>query len=106
MDQSATQEKAVLTYNANNMKLTAHSNTTYLSELKAHTRTGDHFFLSSDSSVPHNNGANLNITHIIKHVMSSVTEAKLATLYIVARQTVYICIILEELRHKQQPTPL
>ena len=38
--------------------------------------------------------------------MSSTTEAMLAALYTVARDVVYICIILEELGHKQSPTPL
>ena len=48
------------------------------------------FFLSSNSLIPPNNGAILNIAHIIRHVMSSATEAKLAALYIRAREAVYI----------------
>ena len=88
------------------MKLAAHSDASYLSEPKARSRAGGQFFLSSDSSVPHNNGAVLNIAHIITHVMSLATEAKLAALYIIAREAVYIRIILQELGHKQPPTPL
>ena len=38
--------------------------------------------------------------------MTSATEAELAALYIMAREAVCICIILEELGHKQPPTPL
>jgi hypothetical protein len=38
--------------------------------------------------------------------MSSATEAELAGLYIMAREAVYIRIILKELGHKQPPTPL
>jgi hypothetical protein len=38
--------------------------------------------------------------------MSSDTEAELAGLYIMAREAVYIRIILEELGHIQPPTPL
>jgi hypothetical protein len=38
--------------------------------------------------------------------MSSATEAELAGLYIMAREAVYIRIILEELGHKQPPTLL
>ena len=53
-----------------------------------------------------NNGAILNIAHIIKHVMSSATEAELAALYIMAREAVYIRIILEEMGHKQPQTPM
>ena len=66
----------------------------------------DILFLSSDFTVPHNNGAILNIAHIIKHVMTSATEAELAALYITAREAVYLRIILEEMGHKQPPTPL
>ncbi len=38
--------------------------------------------------------------------MSSATAAELAGLYIMAREAVYIRIILAELGHKQPPTPL
>ena len=38
--------------------------------------------------------------------MSSATEAELAALYIIARKAVYLRIILEEMGHKQPPTPL
>ncbi len=38
--------------------------------------------------------------------MSSATEAELAGLYIMAREAVYIRIVLEEMGHKQPPTPL
>ena len=84
LDYVATQEEAVLTDNASKIQLAAHSNASYLSEPNARSRAGGHFFLSTDSSVPHNNGAVLKFAHIIKHVMSSATEAKLAALYIVA----------------------
>ena len=56
--------------------------------------------------MPGNNSAVLNIAHIIKHAMSSATETELAALYIMARKAVYIRIILEEMGHKQPPTPL
>ena len=38
--------------------------------------------------------------------MSSATEAKLAALYTMAQEAVYIQIILEEMGHKQQLTPI
>jgi hypothetical protein len=38
--------------------------------------------------------------------MTSATEAELAVLYINAREAVYIRIILEEIGHKQPPTPM
>jgi hypothetical protein len=56
--------------------------------------------------IPLNNGVVLNIAHIIKHVMSSASEAELTGLYIMAREAVYIRIILDKMGHKQPPTPL
>ena len=106
LDYISTQEEAVLTFKASDMKLSAHSNSRYLSEPKACSRAGGHFLLSSDSTIPQNNGSLLNIAHIIKHVMSSSTEAELAALYLIAREAVYIRIILEEMGHKHPPTPL
>jgi hypothetical protein len=88
------------------MVLAVHSNASYLSKPKARSRAGGHFFLSSNKIVPPNNGAVLNIAHIIKNVTSLATKAELAGLYIMVRKVVYIRIILEELGHKQPPTPL
>jgi hypothetical protein len=106
LDYLTTQEEAVLTYNASEMILAVHSDASYLSEPKARSRAGGHCFLSNNAEVPPNNGAVLNITHVIKHVMSSATEAELAALYIMACEAVYIQINLEEMGHKQPPTPI
>ena len=64
------------------MKLAVHSDSGYLSEPKAGSRAGGLFFLSNSADIPPNNGDILNISHIIKYVMSSATEAELAALYI------------------------
>jgi hypothetical protein len=88
------------------MILAVHSDASYLSKPKAHSRAGGHFFLSTNTQLLENNGAILNIAHIIKNVMSLVTEAELAALYIMAREAVYIQIILKEVGHKQPPTPM
>jgi hypothetical protein len=106
LDYLATQEEAVLPYHANNMVLAVHSNASYLSEPKARNQAGGHFFLSNNTTVPPNNGAVLNIAHIIKNVVSLATEAELVGLYIVAWEAVYIRILLKELGHKQPLTPL
>ncbi len=106
LDYLGTQEEAVLTFNVSEMVLAAHSDASYLSETNAQSRAGGHFFLSSNSNIPQNNGAILNVAHIIKHVMSSATEAEFSGLCIMAREAVYIRIILEEMGRKQPPTPL
>jgi hypothetical protein len=106
LDYLAMQEDTVLSYHASNVVLEVHSNASYLSKPKAQSRAGGHFFLSSDTTVPPNNGAILNIANIIKNVMLSATEAELAGPYIMAHEAVYIRIVLEELGHAQPPTPL
>ena len=106
LDYIATQEEAVLTNSASDMKLAVHSDASYLSEPQARSRAGGHFFLSNEATIPANNGAMLNIAHIIKHVMTSATEAELAALYIMAREAVYTRIVLMEMGHKQPSTPL
>jgi hypothetical protein len=106
LDYLGTQEEAILTYIASNMILAVHSNASYLSKPKARSRASGHFFLSSNKQLLLNNGAILNIAHIIKNVMSLATDAELAALYIMAREAVYIRIILKEMGHKQPPTPM
>ena len=106
LDYLATQEDAILTYNKSDMVLAVHSDASYLCKPKARSRAGGHFFMSANTTNPPNNGAILNIAHVIKNVMSSATEAELAALYIMAREAVYIRIILEEMGHKQPPTPI
>ena len=88
------------------MNLALHSNASYLRKSKVRNRAGGHFFLSNEATIPQNNGAVLNIAHIIKHVMTSATESEIAALYIMARKAVYIRIVLEEIGHSQPPTPL
>ena len=53
-----------------------------------------------------NNGAIHNIAEIMKAVMSSAAEAEMGALYINTRKAVKERNILEELGHKQPPTPI
>ncbi len=55
---------------------------------------------------PPNNGAVLNISQIIKTVMSSAAEAELGALYINAREAVPLRHLLKAMGHKQPPTPI
>ena len=106
LDFVASQEDAVLTYHASDMILAVHSDAGYLNEPHVRSRAGGHFFLSNDEKYPPNNGAILNISQVIKAVMSSAAEAELGALYINAKEAVYIRTILEELGHPQPPTPI
>jgi hypothetical protein len=69
LDYIASQEDAVITYQASDMILAVHSDTSYLSEPKARSHAGGHFFLSTSADISPNNGAILNLAYIIKHVM-------------------------------------
>eukprot|EP00804_Cyclotella_cryptica_P008878 CCRYP_013090-RA/>CCRYP_013090-RA protein AED:0.15 eAED:0.14 QI:0/0/0/1/1/1/3/0/882 len=106
LDYAMTHPDAMITYRASNMILAVHSNASYLSETKARSRAGGHFFLSEDDPSPRNNGAILNLAQIIKPVMSSAAEAELGALYINARETIPQRHLLNELGHPQPPTPI
>jgi hypothetical protein len=105
LDYAATHQHAVLTYHASGMVLVIHSNASYLSEPKARSQAGGHYFMSSDTADPSNNRAVLNIAQLIKTVMSLVAEAELRALYINACKAVPMQNLLQEMGHPQPPTP-
>ncbi len=82
LDYAATHLDAIVTYYASDMVLAGHSDASYLSESKARSRAGEHFFMSTDTERPPNNGAVLTIAQIIKAVMTSAAEAEIGALYI------------------------
>ena len=62
--------------------------------------------MSNNTQFPPNNGAVLNIAQIIKSVMTSAAEAEMGALYINAREATPMRITLEEMGHRQPPTPM
>jgi hypothetical protein len=106
LDYAAAQEPAVTTYRASDMVLAIHSNTGYLNKEGARSRAGEHHFLSENVPNPSNNGTIYNEASIIKSVMSSTAEAEIGALYTNARKGIEIRNILEEMGHKQPPTPV
>jgi hypothetical protein len=106
LDYVAIHPDAILTYAKSDMVLGIHSNASYLSEPKARSRAGGHFFLSNLTVDAPNNGAALNTSQIIKSVMSSAAKAELSALYINAHETVPCRTLLKEMGHKQPPTPI
>jgi DNA-dependent RNA polymerase auxiliary subunit epsilon len=106
LDYIATHPDAILTYEKSDMVLAVHSDASYLSEAGARSRAGGHFFMSTDTEDPPNNGAIINTSTIIKSVMSSAAEAELAGLYINASQAVAIRQLLHEMGHNQPRTPI
>ena len=102
----ASHPDAILTFSASNMVLNVHSNASYLTEPKARSRAGGHFFLSDNSKDPTDNGAVHNSAQIMKNVVSSAAEAELGALFINSRQAIPARKSLEELGHQQPPTPI
>ena len=101
-----THPDAIVAYRASNMVLVGNSDASYLSESKARSRAGGHFFMSDNSSNPPNNGAVLTIAQIIKNVMSSAAEAELGALFINCREDIPARHALLEMGHPQPPTPM
>ena len=106
LDYAASHPDAIITYKTSDMVLATHSDASYLSEPQARSRAGGHFFLSNDVPDPPNNGAVLNIAHIIKSVMSSAAEAELGAMFINAKEAVPARKTLDEMGHKQPRTPM
>ncbi len=61
--------------------------------------------MSSDTANPAYNDAVLNITQLIKAVISLVAEAELGAVYINAHKAVPIRLLLAEMGHIQPPMP-
>jgi hypothetical protein len=62
--------------------------------------------MSSNTKDTANNGAVLNISQLIKSVMSFVAEATLNVLYMNASKAIPQCQLLQEMGHPQPPTPI
>ena len=106
LDYAATHPDAIVTYRPSDMVLVGHSDASYLSESKARSRAGGHFFMSTDTADPPNNGAVLTVAQIIKNVMSSAAEAELGALFINCREAIPARHALLEMGHPQPPTPM
>jgi hypothetical protein len=52
LDYCASQEEAIITFNASSTILNVHSNAGYLNKKKARSRAGRHFFLSNNTDSP------------------------------------------------------
>jgi hypothetical protein len=90
------------------MILNIHSDNSYLSENEAKSRAGRFFYMDSDRNTDNKltNGAILIINKVLKHVMSPAAEAVTRAVFINAKEGAVIHTTLEELGHKQPPTPM
>jgi hypothetical protein len=85
-----------------------HSDASYLSENEAKSRAGVFFYMGSNNKTDQKltNGAILIISKVIKHVMLSAAQAEIGAVFINAKEGAVLRTTLEELGHKQTPTPM
>ena len=107
LDYCATNPTATLRYTPSDMILKIHSDASYLSEPKARSRSGGHFYLGSKPLHEYTpNGAILDTTNILQTVASSVAEAEYVSLYVNAKTGIPMRHTLIEMGHPQPPTPI
>jgi hypothetical protein len=109
LDYCSTKPDAAIRYYASDMQLKIHSDASYLSEPRAKSRIGGYFFLgnSKHSQCPSlSNGPLLCQSTVLKHVASSVAEAKYGALFVNAKTGTVARETLKEMGHPQDATEL
>jgi hypothetical protein len=106
----ATNPNAIVRYQASNMILNIiHSDASYLSKTNARSRIAGHYFLGD---VPTNNkpiqlnGAIYVLCGILKFVVASAADTELGSLFLNCKEGKILRLVLQELGHHQQPTPI
>jgi hypothetical protein len=95
-------------YHASDMILHIHSDASYLSENEAKSRSGGFFYMGNNNK----NDKKLTkrgiliVSKVLKHVMLSAAEAEIGAVFINAKEGAVLRTTLEELGHKQPPTPM
>ena len=106
LDYAASHPDTILTYSASDMKLSVHSDASYLTEPKARSRSGGHFYMTTNEDNLPNNGAVLTVAQIIKNVMTSAADAEIGALYINTWHDIPTRNTLQDMGHPQPPTPM
>ena len=107
LDYCHTHPTATIRYRASDMILKIHSDASYLSEAKARSRAGGHFYMGDQPSnqPERGNGPILNKSTIMRNVMSSAAEAECGALFDNTKEGVPLRNTLAEMHHPQPPTP-
>ena len=87
------------------MILSLHSDASYLSEPDGKSRAAGHFYLGRCNDENFNNGMILTLSKLIKHVMTSASEAETAALFYNCKVGIPLKVALEEMGHPQCKTP-
>jgi hypothetical protein len=103
-----THPETKIRYHASDMILHIHRDTSYLSENEAKSRAVGFFYMGSNTKTDKKltNSAILIISKVLKHVMSSAAEAEIGAVFINSKEGAVLRTTLEELGHKQPPTPM
>jgi hypothetical protein len=103
-----THPEATLHYHASDMILNIQSDTSYLPEREANSKSGGFFYMGSNTDKANRltNGEMLIISIVLKHVMSSGTEAEIGAVFLNLKEGTVLHTKLEELGNHQPPTPL
>ena len=105
----ATHPNATLTYRKSNMQLAVHSDASYLSAPNARSRAGGYFYLSECDDTNKNPPMNAPVhteCKIMKHVLSSATEAEIGAIFLNCQQAEILRTTLQELGHPQCTTTI
>ena len=109
LDYLATHPDATVRFHASDMIMNIHSDASYLSEPKAHSRACGHFFMGwkPDPTKPIRlNGSFFTLCAILRFVVASAAEAELGALFLNCKQAAIFRITLEEMGHPQPPIPV
>jgi hypothetical protein len=105
----ATHLDATVQFDASDMILNIHFNTSYLSKANAHSRACRHFFMGwklNPTQPIKLNGAFFTLCAILWFVVVSTAEAELGALFLNCKQATQFWLTLEEMGHPQLPTPV
>jgi hypothetical protein len=114
LNYAASNPNATIRYFASDMVLHIHSDASYLSEPKARSRAGGHYFLSDRPvsplkpplTPPSLNGPVFTLSRIMRNVMGSAVEAEIGATYLNGQEAIPIRTTLAEMGHPQPPTPM
>ena len=106
LDYLATHPDAAIRYQASDMVLAFDTDASYLSELNGKSRAAAYYHMTKKGNTTFTNGAIDVFSQIIKHVMSSASEAETGALYYGCKRALPYKVTLEEMGHPQPRTPV
>jgi hypothetical protein len=107
LDYLATHPNAAIRYRSSDMILRFDTDASYLSEVNAKSRAAAYYYMTRKGNRAFHNGAIDVLSTIIKHGMSSASEAETGALYYGCKCALPYRVTLDEIGHTQfEPTPV